>query len=98
MYWKQFQGRVVGAAVALLAVVVVARATRSTVVYSGVWFSVAMLTPLVVAAGVASVLALRSRDSVGKLQRERLLLLAALAATCALVQYSFPVPIYLCYA
>lgn len=32
MYWKQFQGRVVGAAVALLAVVVVVRATRSAVV------------------------------------------------------------------
>lgn len=98
MYWKQFQGRVVGAAVALLAVVVVVRATRSAVVYSGVWFSVAMLTPVVVAAGVASILALRSRDRVSKLQRERLVLLVALAATCTLVQYPFPVPIYLCYA
>ena len=98
MYWKQFQGRVVGAAVALLALVVVVRATRSAVVYSGVWFSVAMLTPLVVAAGVASILALRSRDGVAKLQRERLVLLVALAATCTLVQYPFPVPIYLCYA
>jgi len=98
MYWKQFQGRVVGAAVALLAVVVVVRATRSTAVYSGVWFSVAMLTPVVVVAGVASILALRSRDGVAKLQRERLVLLVALAATCTLVQYPFPVPIYLCYA
>ena len=98
MYWKQFQGRVVGAAVALLAVVVVVRATRSAVVYSGVWTSVAMLTPVVVAAGVASILALRSRDGVSKLQRERLVLLVALAATCTLVQYPFPVPIYLCYA
>ena len=98
MYWKQFQGRVVGAAVALFAVVVVVRATRSAFVYSGVWFSMAMLTPVVVAAGVASILALRSRDSVSKLQRERLALLVALAATCTLVQYPFPVPIYLCYA
>jgi hypothetical protein len=98
MYWKQFQGRVVGAAVALLAVVVVVRATRSELVYSGVWTSVAMLTPVVVAAGVASILALRSRDGVSKLQRERLVLLVALAATCTLVQYPFPVPIYLCYA
>ena len=98
MYWNQFQGRVVGAAVALLAVVVVVRATRSAAVYSGVWFSAAMLTPVVVAAGVASILALRSRDVVAKLQRERLALLVALAATCTLVQYPFPVPIYLCYA
>ena len=98
MYWKQFQGRVVGAAVALLAVVVVVRATRFELVYSGVWTSVAMLTPVVVAAGGASILALRSRDGVSKLQRERLVLLVALAATCTLVQYPFPVPIYLCYA
>jgi len=98
MYWKQFQGRVVGAAVALLAVVVIVRATQSEVVYSGVWFSVAMLTPVVVVWGVASILALRSRDMVSKLQREQLALLVALAATCTLVQYPFPVPIYLCYA
>jgi hypothetical protein len=63
-----------------------------------VWFSVAMLTPVVVVAGVASILALRSRDRVSKLQREQLVLLVALAATCTLVQYPFPVPIYLCYA
>jgi hypothetical protein len=98
MYWKQFQGRIIGAALALLAVVVVVRATRSAVVYSGVWASVAMLTPVVVVAGVASILALGSRDGVAKLQRERLVLLVALAATCTLVQYPFPVPIYLCYA
>jgi len=59
---------------------------------------VAMLTPVVVAAGVAAILAVRSRDGVSKLQRERLVLLTALAATCTLVQYPFPVPIYLCYA
>jgi hypothetical protein len=97
MYWKEFQGRVVGAAVALLAVVVVVRAAASSAVYSGVWFSVAMLTPVAVAAGVASIVALGSRDG-AKLQRERLALLVALAATCTLVQYPFPVPIYLCYA
>ena len=97
MYWKQFQGRMVGAAVALLAVVVVVRAPRSAFVYSGVWLSVVMLTPVVVAAGVASILALRSREGISKLQRERLVLLVALAATCTLVQYPFPVPIYLCY-
>ncbi len=98
MFWKQFQGKIVGAAVALFAVVVVVRATRSEFVYSGVWFSVAMLTPVVVAAGVASIFGMRSRDGVSKLQRERLALLVALAATCTLVQYPFPVPIYLCYA
>jgi len=98
MYWKEFQGRVVGAAVALFAVVVVVRAAHSPFVYSGVWYSVVMLTPVVVAAGVISILALGARDGVSKLQRERLVLLVALAATCTLVQYPFPVPLYLCYA
>ena len=98
MYWKEFQGRVVGAAVALFAVVVVVRAAHSPFVHSGVWYSVVMLTPVVVAAGVISILALGSRDGVSKLQRERLVLLVALAATCTLVQYPFPVPLYLCYA
>jgi hypothetical protein len=98
MFGKHFQGRVVGAAVALLAVVVIVRATRSEFVYSGVWFSVAMLTPVVVLAGVVSILSPRLRDRVSKLQREQLVLLVALAATCTLVQYPFPVPIYLCYA
>ena len=98
MYWKQFQGRVVGAAVALLAGVVVVRSALSAVVYSWVWASVAMLTPVVVVAGVAAIFALRSRDGVSQIQRERLVLLVALAATCTLVQYPFPVPIYLCYA
>jgi len=51
-----------------------------------------------VAAGVASIVSLGSRDGVSKIQRERLALLVALAATCTLVQYPFPVPIYLCYA
>jgi hypothetical protein len=98
MYWKQFQGRVVGAAVALLALVVVVRSALSAVVYSWVWASVAMLTPVVVLAGVAAIVALRSRVGVARIQRERLVLLIALAATCTLVQYPFPVPIYLCYA
>jgi hypothetical protein len=98
MYWKQFQGRVIGSAVALLAVVVVVRAARSEGVYTAVWTSVALLTPVVVAAGVAAILALRSRGGVSKIQRERMVLFVALAATCTLVQYPFPVPIYLCYA
>lgn len=98
MYWKQFQTRLIGSAVALLALVVVVRAARSEGVYTAVWTSVAMLTPVVVAAGVAAILALRSRYDISKIQRERMVLFVALAATCTLVQYPFPVPIYLCYA
>ena len=98
MFWKEFQGWLVSAAVALLAVVVVVRASRSGLIYSGVWASVAMLTPVVVVAGVASIVGLRRRDDISKLRHQRMVLLVALAATCTLVQYPFPVPIYLCYA
>jgi hypothetical protein len=100
MFSREFQGKAVGAAIASLAVAVVVRSAISSFIYSGVWFSVATLTPIVVMAGVASIiiLALHPRDGVTKLQRERMVLLVALAATCTLVQYPFPVPIYLCYA
>ena len=98
MYWKQFQGRISvrPSPCSPLWSSYELRGLRLST--SGVWLSMAMLTPVVVAAGVASILALRSRDGVSKLERERLALFVALAATCTLVQYPFPVPIYLCYA
>ena len=98
MYWDKFQGRVVGAAVGLLAVVVVVLAPRSTAILSAVWFSAVMLTPVVVALGTAAVLALRKRGKTTKLDQQRVALLISLAATCSLVQYPFAAPIYLCYA
>lgn len=98
MYLEQFQGRVVGAAIGLLAVIIVVCAKRSALILSGVWFSALMLTPMVVALGAAAVLALRWRGRSTKLDQQRLVLLIALSATCSLVQFPFPVPIYLCYA
>jgi hypothetical protein len=98
MFWDKFQGRTVGAAIALLAAVTAFRATQSGSVLSWVWFSVVTLTPLVVALGAAAAFSLGLGTESNKLARQRLVLLVALAATCSLVQYPFPVPIYLCYA
>ncbi|MFZ3266713.1 MAG: hypothetical protein WA172_22100 [Terriglobales bacterium] len=103
MFWDKFQGKVVGAAVGLGAIVIAARATQSMRILSGVWFSAVMLTPVVVVLGAAAVvLAARShgeRTKVErtKLERQQVMLLTSLAATCSLVQYPFAAPIYLCY-
>ena len=98
MYWEQFQGRAVGAAIALLAVVMVVGSTRSTFILRGVWLSVAMLTPVVVVLGAGAVLSLQKNGGRTKLHQQRLVLLLAQAATCTLVQFPFSVEIYLCYA
>jgi hypothetical protein len=98
MYWDKFQGRVVGAAIGLAAVVIAVRAKQSISILSGVWFSAVMLTPAAVALGAVAVLAVRKRRGRTKLDEQRVVLLVSLAATCGLVQYPFAAPIYLCYA
>jgi hypothetical protein len=67
---------------------------------SGVWFSVATLTPLVVAAGGVVVLISRTEDAlsgIAKLQRQRVMLLISIAGLCSFVQFPFAAPIYLSY-
>lgn len=98
MYWDKFQGRVVGSAVGLAAIVVAFRAKHSVSILSGVWFSAVMLTPMVVILGVVAVVALRRFRSASRLDEQRVVLLLSLAATCTLVQYPFAAPIYLCYS
>lgn len=98
MYSKQFQGRVVGAAIGSFAVVMVVCATRSAFILRGVWFSAATLTPVVVVLGTVAIHFLANGGQSTKLDQQRLALLIALAATCTLVQFPFPAPIYLCYA
>ena len=98
MFCKQLQGRVVGAAIGALAVMLVVCATRSVFILRSVWFSAAMLTPVVVVLGAIAVRCLQNAGDSRKLDRQRLMLLVALAATCTMVQFPFPAPIYLCYA
>jgi hypothetical protein len=98
MYVREFQGKVVGAAVGLGLTVMLVKATTSSGIVAGVWYSVATLTPLVVLAGAVIVLSAGKWGGATKLQRQRVMALISLAAMCGLVQYPFAAPIYLCYA
>ena len=97
-YSRQFQGKIVGGAVALGLLVTLVKAPTSNGIVSGVWYSVATLSPLVVLVGSALLLGTRKLDGPTPPQRQRVMLLISLAAVCTLVQYPFAAPIYLCYA
>jgi hypothetical protein len=98
MYWREFQGKVVGAAVCLGLTVMLVKAATSGAIVAGVWYSVATLTPLVVVIGAILLLATGKSSSSTKIQRQRVMVLISLAAICGLVQYPFAAPIYFCYA
>jgi dolichyl-phosphate-mannose-protein mannosyltransferase len=100
MYLRQFQGKIVGAAVAVALglLVTLGKAPTSNGIVSGVWYSVATLSPLVVLVGSALLLGTGKPDGPTTPQRQRVMLLISLAAVCTLVQYPFAAPIYLCYA
>ncbi len=98
MYWREFQGKLVGAAVGLGLAVMLVKAGTSSEIVSGVWYSVATLTPLVVLLGAAVVLASGKWGGATRLQQQRMMVPVSLAAICGLVQYPFAAPIYLCYA
>jgi hypothetical protein len=98
MYWDKFQGRAVGAALGLGAIAIVVRATQSFGIVSGVWSSVAVLTPTAVLLGAVMVWVRRKPGGASKLERQQVVLLISLAATCSLVQFPFAAPIYLSYA
>ncbi len=98
MYLREFQGKLVAAAASLALSLMLVKAPTSSGIVSGVWLSVAALTPLVVLAGAAAILQAQKRNGSPKLQQHRVMLLISLAAMCSLVQYPFAAPIYLCYA
>jgi hypothetical protein len=98
MYWDKFQGKAVGGALILAAVVLAVRATQRFAIVKGIWLSVAALTPIVVLLGAALVWARRRLDGRTKIERQQVVLLISLAATCSLVQFPFAAPIYLSYA
>jgi Dolichyl-phosphate-mannose-protein mannosyltransferase len=98
MYWDKFQGKAIGSALGLGAVVLAVRATQSFAIVSGIWFSVAALTPLAVLLGAIVVWARRKPNERTKVERQQVVLLISLAAMCSLVQFPFAAPIYLSYA
>ena len=102
MYWDRFQGKVIGGALALGTVALLVRAAYSFDFLYGIWCSVVVLTPIVVLAGVALVWFrgrpnARTNDPRTNLERQQVVLLVSLAATCSLVQYPFAAAIYLSY-
>jgi hypothetical protein len=98
MYRREFQGRAVGAAVALGLAVALAKAQTTGGIVTSVWYSAAGLTPLVVVAGAVFVLAGQKEAGESRRKRQQVMALISLAAMCSLVQYPFAAPIYLCYA
>lgn len=96
MYRREFQGKIVGVSVGVGLAALLYRSSQAIV--SGVWFSAASLTPLVVLSGAAVVLTAAQSDGLTKLQRQRLMLLISLAALCSFVQFPFAAPIYLSYS
>jgi hypothetical protein len=98
MYWDKFQGKVVGVALGLGAIVLATRAAQSFAIVSGIWWSVAALTPITVVLGAAMVWAKRKPGERTRVERQRVVLLISLAATCSLVQFPFAAPIYLSYS
>jgi hypothetical protein len=98
MYLREFQGKLIGAAVGLALMVMLVKSATSSGIVSGIWYSVATLTPLVVLLGAAVVMTAGKLGFRPKLQQQQVMVLISLAAMCGLVQYPFAAPIYLCYA
>lgn len=98
MYWDKFQGKAVGAALALGALVLAVRSTELFAIVRGIWTSAAALTPVVVLLGAVVVWVRSKPEGLAKLKRQQVVLLISLAATCTLVQFPFAAPIYLSYA
>jgi Dolichyl-phosphate-mannose-protein mannosyltransferase len=98
MYWNKFQGKAIGIALGLGAVVLAVRATQLSEIVLGVWYSVAVLTPTAVLLGAVMLWIRRKPGEREKIERQQVMLLISLSATCSLVQFPFAAPIYLSYA
>ena len=97
MYWDKFQGKVVGTALGLAAVAIAWKAYESGDTAYGIWCSAALLTPVTVLWGAVTVWLRKHKGAREKLERQQVVLLISLAATCTLVQFPFAAPIYLTY-
>ena len=98
IYWREVQGKIVGATVGLGLTVLLLKASTSSEIVLGVWNSAATLTPLVVLLGAIVVLRAGWRGGSVKPRHEQLVVLLSLSAVCGLVQYPFAAPYYLLYS
>jgi hypothetical protein len=98
VFLPAFQHRVVSTGIALGLATMLYLSTPA--ISSGVWFSVATLTPLIVAAGAVVVLISKTKGALSSVttpQRQRVMLLISIAGLCSFVQFPFAAPIYLSY-
>ena len=96
MYRREFQGKIMGTVFGLGFAVLLICSTQPIV--SGVWFSAATLTPLVVLSGAAVLVIGAKSDCLTKIERQQVMLLISLAGLCSFVQFPFAAPIYLSYS
>src|SRR5271157_5869893 len=97
-YMREFQGKLVSAAVGVGLTVMLVKAATADEIVLGVWYSAATLTPLVVLLGTVVVVAAGKQSGATKLQTQRIMVLISLAALCTLVQYPWAASIYLSYS
>jgi hypothetical protein len=97
MFWDKFQSKLIGGTLLLSAAVIVFRGTQTFPIALGIWHSVALITPVAVVLGAWLVGTRRKVGGQTKRQRQQVVLLISLAATCSLVQFPFSVAIYLSY-
>lgn len=86
-------GGVVAAALAALVVLT----ARYVALYQAVWFSVRMLLPGLIVAGVVVLGRPRAADAEDRLLRPRTMVLLCVAALCSLIQFPYFVTNYFCY-
>jgi hypothetical protein len=96
VHFRALQSKVLGACIGLGLAAMLYKPGQFIV--SGVWCSIAMLTPLIAFAGVVILSRSFRSNDLTPLQQRRIFLLASLAALCSFVQYPFAAPIYLCYS
>ena len=89
--------RWLGVAVTVALVALFVLTGRNDPVYRMVWYSVRMLLPGLVVAGVVLLARARSSDPDDRVLRDRTMVVLCVAALCNLVQYPYSVPIYFCY-
>lgn len=97
-YKSRRLGRAIsGIILALFASIVLILSTRSKVVYSLGWRSLATSIPALVMAGIAILWYSCAKKKMSVVRQQQIMLIMCVATLCSLVQFPLSVPIYFCY-
>jgi hypothetical protein len=96
MYCEKLRVRAVGLGIGLGLAVLITASYQGWYLDREMWSSIATITPLVAALG-AILVAGNNFSGLSREERQRVMLLVALTATCSLVQYPFSAPNYFLY-